>query len=66
MVTLGAVTSLVELLMLGQWIYISIGIGIITMKIKIEIELDTVRDAEEVQSLMDLVEAIRQKDEDEE
>ena len=52
--------------MLGQWIYISIGIGIITMKIKIEIELDTVRDAEEVQSLMDLVEAIRQKDEDEE
>ena len=52
--------------MLGQWIYTSIGIGIITMKIKIKIELDTVRDAEEVQSLMDLVEAIRQKDEDEE
>jgi hypothetical protein len=52
--------------MLGQWIYTSIGIGIITMKIKIEIELDTVRDAEEVQSLMDLVEAIRQKEDDEE
>ena len=39
------------------------------MKIKVELELDTVRDADEIESLMDIIEAIRyreQNDDDDE
>ena len=36
------------------------------MKIKIEIELDTIRDREEIEELMALIEAIRNKEYDEE
>jgi len=36
------------------------------MKIKIELELDTVRDADELQSLMDIIEAIRNREDEEE
>ena len=35
------------------------------MKIKLEIELDTERDSEEIQSLLDIIERIRYKEEDE-
>jgi hypothetical protein len=35
------------------------------MKIKIEIELDTERDANEIQDLIDIVERIRDREEDE-
>ena len=35
------------------------------MKIKLEIELDTERDIEEIQSLLDIIESIRYKEEDE-
>jgi len=31
------------------------------MKIKIEIELDTVRDADELQSIVDIIEQIRER-----
>lgn len=36
------------------------------MKIKIEIELDTIRDREEIEELMELIDAIRNKEHDEE
>ena len=36
------------------------------MKIKLEIELDTERDAEEIQSLLDIIESTRYKEEDDE
>jgi hypothetical protein len=36
------------------------------MKIKIEIELDTDRDANEIQDLIEIVERIRDREEDEE
>ena len=35
------------------------------MKIKIEIELDTVRDQEELEALMELINSIRNKDDEE-
>lgn len=35
------------------------------MKIKIEIELDTVRDQEELEALMELIDSIRNKDDEE-
>lgn len=35
------------------------------MKIKIELELDTERDSEEIQSLLDIIESIRYKEDDE-
>ena len=35
------------------------------MNIKLEIELDTERDSEEIQSLLDIIESIRYKEEDE-
>lgn len=36
------------------------------MKIKIEVELDTERDSEEIQSLLDIIESIRYKEEEDE
>ena len=36
------------------------------MKIKIELELDTVRDANEIEALMDIIESIRNRDYEEE
>jgi hypothetical protein len=35
------------------------------MKIKLEIELDTEKDSEEIQSLLDIIESVRYKEEDE-
>ena len=36
------------------------------MKIKVELELDTVRDANEIEALMDIIESIRNRDYEEE
>ena len=36
------------------------------MKIKVELELDTVRDADEIEALMDIIESIRNRDYEEE
>lgn len=35
------------------------------MKIKIEIELDTIRDKEELEALLELIDTIRNKDDEE-
>jgi len=32
------------------------------MKIKVELELDTVRDADEIEALIDIIESIRNRD----
>ena len=36
------------------------------MKIKVELELDTVRDADEIEALIDIIESIRNRDYEEE
>jgi hypothetical protein len=36
------------------------------MKIKVELELDTVRDADEIEALMDIIDSIRNRDYEEE
>jgi hypothetical protein len=36
------------------------------MKIKVELELDTTRDADEIEALMDIIESIRNRDYEEE